>query len=90
MPANPVFWAFNEWVRLQPKVSKIKSILNWLSLFFLDINFIKKRNERKYGIDKATSMIKELEQMVYDGNLKSACDQIDKIKSILETYKNAC
>lgn len=71
-------------------MSKIKSILNWLSLFFLDINFIQKRKEKKYGIDKTKSMIKELEQMIIDGNLKSACEQVDKIKSILETYKNAC
>ena len=71
-------------------MSKIKSILNLLSLFFLDINFIQKRKEKKYGIDKTKSMIKELEQMVIDGNLKSACEQVDKIKSILETYKNAC
>ena len=71
-------------------MSKLKNILNLLSLFFLDINFIQKRKESKYGIDKTKSMIKELEQMIVDGNLKSACEQADKIKSILETYKNAC
>ena len=71
-------------------MSRLKNILNWLSLFFLDINFIQKRKESKYGIDKTKSMIKELEQMIIDGNLKSACEQADKIKSILETYKNAC
>ena len=53
-------------------MSKLKNILNWLSLFFLDINFIQKRKEKKYGIDKTKSMIKELEQMIIDGNLKSA------------------
>lgn len=71
-------------------MSMLKNILNWLSLFFLDINFIQKRKEKKYGIDKTKSMIKELEQMVIDGNLKSAWEQADKIKSILETYRNAC
>lgn len=71
-------------------MSRLKNILNWLSLFFLDINFIQKRKEKKYGIDKTKSMIKELEQMIIDGNLKSALEQADKIKSILETYKNAC
>ena len=71
-------------------MSKLKNILNLLSLFFLDINFIQKRKEKKYGIDKTKSMIKELEQMIIDGNLKSALEQADKIKSILETYKNAC
>ena len=71
-------------------MSMLKNILNWLSLFFLDINFIQKRKESKYGIDKTKSMIKELEQMIIDGNLKSALEQADKIKSILETYKNAC
>ena len=71
-------------------MSRLKNILNWLSLFFLDINFIQKRKEKKYGIGKTKSMIKELEQMIIDGNLKSALEQADKIKSILETYKNAC
>ena len=71
-------------------MSRLKNILNLLSLFFLDINFIQKRKEKKYGIDKTKSMIKELEQMIIDGNLKSALEQADKIKSILETYKNAC
>lgn len=71
-------------------MSRLKNILNWLSLFFLDINFIQKRKEKKYGIDKTKSMTRELEQMIIDGNLKSALEQADKIKSILETYKNAC